>query len=384
MGRPLIYLDYAATTPVDDKVLEAMIPYFCDIFSNPSSKHSCGRKAAEAVEKSRNVMVDLLGASSPSEIVFTSGASEANNLAIKGFAECFEEPKHFITTSIEHKATLNAMADLNEWDHRVTIVPPGVDGVVDPQDILDAITDDTVMVSCMLVNNEIGTIQPIDDIGDICHARGICFHTDATQGFGKLNVKVGRNIDMLSLSAHKFYGPKGVGLLYVTKNLGEKLKCQISGGSQENGLRAGTLNVPGIVGMAMAASLACSRMANEWTRLKGLEELFLGLIRKTIPMAYLQGSYTAKVPWINNICFYNADAGTIRDHLGEREICVSRTSACSESGDASHVLKAIGTDEVLQAGAVRFSFGSRTTEEKIRSAAASLRDVVSDIRKGKV
>lgn len=377
----MIYLDYAATTPVDERVLEAMIPYFCEVFSNPSSKHSCGRRAAKAVASSRKMMADLLGADSPDEIVFTAGASEANNLAIKGLAECFDEPKHFITTSIEHKAALNAMQDLKEWEHRVTVVSPGRDGIVDPQDIADAIADDTVMVSCMLVNNEIGTIQPIDDIGDLCKEHGIVFHTDATQGFGKLPLRVGRNIDMLSLSAHKFYGPKGVGALYVGNNLGLTLKCQISGGSQEMGLRAGTLNVPGIVGMAEAAMLACGNMAPEWDRLKRLESLFLGAIRKGIPMSYLQGNPERKVPWINNICFYGADAGQIRDELGLREICVSRTSACSKSGAKSHVLEAIGTTDALQAGAVRVSFGSRTTDERVQIAADALCEVVAGIRK---
>jgi cysteine desulfurase len=378
MKRGLIYLDYAATTPVDQRVLDAMYPYFCEVFSNPSSKHTCGRKAAKAVEDSRKMMADLLGARSPSEIVFTSGASEANNLAIKGFAERFEDPRHFITTSIEHKAALKAMSDLEEWGHRITVVQPGPDGVVNPRDILEAISDDTVLVSCMLVNNEIGTIQPIDDIADICHAHGIAFHCDATQGFGKLPVRVGSNIDMLSLSAHKFYGPKGVGALYVADEM--DIKCQISGGSQENGRRSGTLNVPGIVGMAEAAKISCGRMAEEWDRLKGLEQIFLGLVRKTIPMAYLQGNADYKVPWINNICFNGADAGRIRDALGRREICVSRTSACAKSGAKSHVLEAIGTNEALVSGAVRFSFGSRTTEKKIRTAAAELRDVVAKLR----
>jgi len=378
MERGLIYLDYAATTPVDDRVLEAMIPYFCDIFSNPSSKHTCGKKAAQAVTESRRMIAELLGARMPSEIIFTSGASEANNLAIKGLAEHFEEPRHFITTSIEHKAALNAIRDLQEWGHRVTVVQPGPDGIVNPSDISDAIEDDTVLVSCMLVNNEIGTIQPVDDIGDICHARGVAFHCDATQGFGKLPIRVGNNIDMLSISAHKFYGPKGVGALYVADEV--SLKCQISGGSQENGLRSGTLNVPGIVGMAMAAKLACSEMRANYDKLKEFETLFLGLVRKSIPMAYLQGNYDYKVPWINNICFYGADAGRIRDELGKREICVSRTSACAKSGDKSHVLESIGTHEALQAGAIRFSFGSRTTEEKLKIAASELRDIVAKIR----
>lgn len=378
MNRGLIYLDYAATTPVDDRVLEAMIPYFCDIFSNPSSKHTCGKKAAVAVQESRRMIAELMGARSPSEIVFTSGASEANNLAIKGFAERFDDPKHFITTAIEHKAALNAITDLRDWGHRVTVVQPNRDGIVDPSDIMNAIEDDTVLVSCMLVNNEIGTVQPVDDIGDICQSRGIAFHCDATQGFGKLPVRVGNNIDMLSISAHKFYGPKGIGALYVADEI--NLKCQISGGSQENGLRSGTLNVPGIVGMAMAAKVACSEMKANYQKLKGFENYLLDNIRRTIPMSYLQGSYENKVPWINNICFANADAGRIRDELGKREICVSRTSACSKSGDKSHVLDAIGTHDALQPGAIRFSFGSRTTEEKLRIAVTELRDIVAKIR----
>lgn len=374
----MIYLDYAATTPVDSRVVEAMNPYHCEIFSNPSSKHSCGRKAAQAVDSSRAQIADLLGARSPADIIFTAGASEANNLAVKGLAECYEEPKHFVTTTFEHKALLNAMRNVEEWDHRVTYVSPGPDGIVNPQDIADAIEDDTVMVSVMLVNNEIGTIQPVDDIADICHERGVLFHTDATQGFGKLPIRVGTNIDMLSLSAHKFYGPKGVGALYVASDL--PLKCQISGGSQENGLRAGTLNVPGIVGMAEAARISCGRMGEEYQRLKNLEEIFLGKIRQGIPMSYLQGAYSAKVPWINNICFHNADSARIRDELGKMEICVSRTSACAKSNDMSHVLEAIGTRGDLATGAVRFSFGSRSNEEKIRTAANATQEIVAKLR----
>lgn len=374
----MIYLDYAATTPVDDRALEAMIPYFCEVFSNPSSKHSCGRKAAKAVEDSRKTLAGLLGASSPSEIVFTAGASEANNLAIKGLAECYEEPKHFIVSSFEHKCALNAMKCIQEWGHQVTFIAPKHDGVIDPRDVADAIRDNTVLCSVMLVNNEIGTIQPIDDIADICHARGVLFHTDATQGFGKLPVRVS-NIDMLSLSAHKFYGPKGIGALYVSSEI--PLRCQVSGGSQENGLRAGTLNVPGIVGMAKAAQVSCARMDEYYKKMRHFEELFLGLIRNNIPMVYLQGSEQSKVPWICNICFYDADAGRIRDMLGEREICVSRSSACAKDTDqASHVLEAIGTDAALLGGAVRFSFGARTTDERIRTAAHATAEIVAKLR----
>jgi len=374
----MIYLDYAATTPVDPRVLEAMVPYFCEIFSNPSSKHSCGRKATEAVDRSRRSIADLLGVGDPSEIIFTSGASEANNLAIKGLAECFDEPRHFITSSFEHKATLNAMKSLEVWGHRVTYVSPGRDGVVNPQSVIDAMRSDTVLVSIMLVNNEIGTIQPVDDIADICHERSVAFHTDATQGFGKLPIRVGTNIDMLSISAHKFYGPKGVGVLYATKNM--PIKCQISGGSQEKGLRAGTLNVPGIVGMAEAAILACRSMRDEYKRLKVIGDLFLDIVRTNIPMSYLQGNSEMKVPWINNVCFYGASAERIQDELGKREICVARSSACSKSKDPSHVLEAIGTNESLLSGAIRFSFGSRSTKERAKRAAAALIEVVAEIR----
>lgn len=374
----LIYLDYAATTPVDERVLEAMVPYFCDIFSNPSSKHSCGRKAAKAVENSRAMLAGLLGASSPSEVIFTAGASEANNLAIKGLAECYDDPKHFIVSSFEHKCALNAMKCIQGWGHGVSFVSPKPDGVIDPQDIADAIRPDTVLCSVMLVNNEIGTIQPVDDIADLCHARGVLFHTDATQGFGKLPIRVGQNIDMLSLSAHKFYGPKGIGALYVDGEI--PLRCQIAGGSQENGLRAGTLNVPGIVGMAKAAQISCARMREYYEKMKHFEDLFLGLIRESVPMAYLQGNPAAKVPWISNICFYNADAGRVRDMLGEREICVSRSSACAKGDGASHVLEAIGTDEALLSGAVRFSFGARTTDERIHTAAKATAEIVAKLR----
>jgi len=378
MKRGLIYLDYAATTPVDDLVLEAMIPYFCDIFSNPSSKHACGRKAASAVEIARKTLADLMGARDPSSVVFTSGASESNNLAIKGYAENFEEPRHFVTTALEHKATLQAIEDLEEWGHTVSIVKPGRNGIVNPRDILDAVTKDTVMVSCMLVNNEIGTIQPVDDISDLCRERGIVFHCDATQGFGKMPVRVS-GIDMMSISAHKFYGPKGVGALYVSPDI--DVQCQISGGSQEMGKRSGTLNVPGIVGMSEAAKISCGRMASEWDRLTEISSMFKGFIDRSIPMSYVQGESSQKVPWIVNVCFAGADAGMIRDRLGEKEICVSRTSACAKSGAKSHVLEAIGTSEQISSGAVRFSFGSRTTKVKAQIAAKELAEAVALTRK---
>jgi cysteine desulfurase len=378
MGRGLIYLDYAATTPVDDSVLEAMKPYFCEIFANPSSKHKCGRSAEKAVAESREILASAIGASSPSEIIFTSGASESNNLAIKGYAELFDEPRHFITTSFEHKAALQAFENLGEWGHRISLVSPGRSGVVDPAEFEALIEPDTALVSCMLVNNEVGTIQPIDDIADMCKSRGIAFHCDATQAFGKMPVSCGSNIDFISISAHKFYGPKGIGALYARN--GSEIKCQISGGSQENGHRSGTLNVPGIVGMAKATEVGIERMGSEWDRLSRLSDIFLDRIKSGIPMHYIQGDLAKKVPWINNICFAGVDSGKARDELGAREICVSRTSACSKSGGKSHVLDAMGTIEEFSEGALRFSFGSRTTEMKVMTAAAEVKHVITELR----
>lgn len=373
----MIYLDYAATTPTDEEVLEAMLPFFSKFFGNPSSKHACGREAAKAVRHARAAMAELIDCQ-PEEIIFTGGASEANNLAIKGVAECHDDPKHFITSSFEHKATLQAMKKVEEWGHKVTFIDPQEDGIVNPQDIEDAITEDTVLCSIMHVNNEIGTIQPIEDIGDICRNHDILFHTDATQSFGKMPIDI-HNIDFLSLSAHKFYGPKGIGALYISEDA--KITCQTDGGSQEGGRRAGTQNVPGIVGLAEAAKKSYAEMQENWDRMRGLELAFMRELRATTPMVFLQGNPGFKVPWISNVCFYEADGEAVRDGLGERGYCVSRTSACATSGATSHVLEAIGTRKDLVNDAIRFSFGRYTTEEDVISAAKEASKVVAEVRK---
>jgi cysteine desulfurase len=375
----MIYLDYAATTPTDEEVLRAMMPFFTRIFGNPSSKHPCGEDASRAVKRARGILSALIGCK-PKEIVFTGGASEANNLAIKGVAECYDDPKHFITSSFEHKATLQAMKKVEGWGHKVTFVDPQKDGIINPKSIEDAITQDTVLCSIMHVNNEIGTIQPIDDIADICRNNDILFHTDATQSFGKMPIDI-HGIDFMSLSAHKLYGPKGIGALYVSEDA--HLTCQIDGGSQEGGLRAGTQNVPGIVGLAEAAKIAFSEMRENWEKQKELESAFIKQVFNTIPMSYIQGNQEFKVPWITNICFYEANGEKIRDLLGDRGYCVSRTSACALSNAASHVLEAIKTRPELMDGAIRFSFGRPTTNQQVIDAAKETACIVEGLREGK-
>lgn len=374
----MIYLDYAATTPVDERVLEAMTPYFCEVFANPSSKHTCGRRAARAVKTARQDVANLIGAN-PKEIIFTGGASEATNLAIKGIADQYDEPMHFITSSFEHKATLSALDDLEKLGHEVTLVAPGPDGVVPVEAIEAALQDNTVLISLIHVNNEIGTIQPIEEVGDLAREHEILFHVDATQSFGKIPIDVEETgIDMLSLSAHKVYGPKGVGALYLNEGL--PVQSQISGGSQEGGIRAGTLNVPGIVGLGTAARIAGDEMEEEWNRLENLELSFLQLVQDRIGDVYLQGAHDSKVPWITNICFDGLDGGALRDALGEAGICVSRSSACSKSNDASHVLEAIKCPKELSDCAIRFSFGRKTTPERIQEALDTLEEVVMEMR----
>lgn len=372
------YLDYAATTPVDPRVFDKMAPYFTELFANPSSAHPCAKAARDAVKASRKKMTSLMGADDPDEIIFTSGASESNNLAIKGVAECYDEPVHFITSSFEHKAALNAATQLKEWGHSVTLIRPNEGGVVSVSDVESAIRPNTVLCSIMHVNNEIGTIQPIDDIARICKKNGVLFHTDATQSFGKMPVRATGDIDMISISAHKFYGPKGIGLLYCAKDV--PIVCQISGGSQENGMRAGTTNVPGIVGIAEAAQMACGSMREEYERLSELQDAFVDVVKNEIPMAYMQGDPTQKVPWICNIAFYGVEGAKVRDMLGERDFCVSRSSACAKMGTRSHVLDAIGAHDDLATAAVRFSFGRFTKKQDVVDAAKETACIVTEIR----
>ncbi len=373
----MLYLDYAATTPVDPRVLEEMTPYFCEVYGNPSSRHAMGEKAQAAVEEARKTIANQINAK-PSEVIFTGGACEANNLCIKGIAECYEEAVHFITSSIEHKSMLAAMKDLEEWGHKVTYVKPDAYGVIDPEDIKRAIQPDTILCSIMHVNNEIGTIQPIHDIADACHEQGVIFHTDATQSFGKMPLDIADGLDLVSASAHKIYGPKGTGFLYCNSEI--PLKCQISGGSQENGARAGTINVPGVVGFAKATKIACGKLEEEYERLEELEGVFLNEIYQNVPLTYLQGDEDYKVPWICNLCFYDVDGEQLRQALSDEGICISRSSACAKSGAASHVLDGMGTRDDLSSGALRISFGRNTTKDDVIRCARAIAHYVDQLR----
>jgi len=378
----MIYLDYAATTPVDTEVLNEMLPFFTEHFGNPSSAHPCGQRSAKAVEEARQTISSAIGCSR-AELVFTGGASEANNLAIKGIAEFYEDRKHFITSSFEHKAALNAMKKLREWGHEVTFIDPQPDGVINPRDVEEAMRPgETVLCSIMHVNNEIGTIQPIDDIGEICHHYGALFHTDATQSFCKIPLSCNENFDMVSFSAHKFHGPKGVGGLYVHEDI--ELTCQIDGGSQESGVRAGTSNVPGIVGMAAAAKKLHPNIEQNFRKLEHLERIFLESVKRSIPMSYVQGNSRMKVPWIQNVCFYEVDGGALREHLGKAGVCVSRSSACATSGEASHVLESIGLRKDMMPGAIRFSFGPETAEDEVLEAVDITAQLVRRLRSGAI
>lgn len=376
----MIYLDYAATTPVDERVVEAMLPYFSEVFANPSSKHTCGRRAASAVRRARQQVANTIGAD-PEEIVFTGGASEATNLAIKGIACQYEEPMHFIASSFEHKATINALKALEEEGHEVTFIRPDKGGVILVEDVKAAMKENTVMISLIHVNNEIGTIQPIEEVGQLAQDNDIIFHVDATQSFGKIPIDVEEmGIDMLSLSGHKVYGPKGVGALYLQKTI--PLECQISGGSQEGGLRAGTLNVPGIVGLGEAADIAQREMKSEWERLEELELAFLQLVQDRVGYIHLQGDHSAKVPWITNLCFEGVDGESLRDALCASDICVSRSSACSKSKADSHVLEAIECPTELRGCAIRFSIGRKTNYDRLKKAVVVLEELVHRMRSG--
>src|SRR5438105_2347814 len=344
-----IYMDNHATTPVDPRVLEAMLPFFGEKFGNAASRnHSFGWSAEEAVENARAQIARLVNAN-PKEIIFTSGATESNNLAIKGVAEMYREKgNHIITQVIEHKAVLDTCKRLEKYGYEVTYLPVAKDGRIDLDDLRRAITPKTILISIMYANNEIGVIQPIQEIGKIAKEKGILFHTDGVQALGKIPVDVQRdNIDMISLTAHKLYGPKGCGALYVRRrNPRVQLSAQIDGGGHERGMRSGTLNVPGIVGFGKAAELCKQEMATESMRLAALRDRLNRKLHDGLDEIYIKGSIEHRLPHKLNISFAYVEGESLL--MGINDVAVSSGSACtSASLEPSYVLKALGAGDDL-------------------------------------
>jgi len=371
-----IYLDNSATTPLAEEVIAAMEPYYAVEYGNGSSLHRFGRRARAAIEEARASLAETIGAE-PSEIVFTSGATEADNLAIKGLAFAHPEKRHIITSRIEHHAVLHACRWLEGRGYEVTYLDVDRNGRVDPEAVRGSIRDDTLLVSIMAGNNEIGTIEPIGEIGEICKERGVPFHTDAVQAYGKIDIPTGA-VDLLSISAHKLNGPKGVGFLYV--RTGIRLSPLLSGGGHERGLRSGTENVPGIVGLAAAARLAFSERGTVVPRLRGFRErLIEGVMR--IPGVRLNGDRTESLPHIANFSFAGIEGESLVMRLDERGIATSTGSACSSpSLEPSHVLVAIRVPLSMAHGSLRISTGRQTTEEEIERFLAVIPEVVEELR----
>ena len=377
-----IYLDYNATTPVDARVLEAMTPYLTGEFGNAASKsHAFGWRAEAAVETAREQVAALLGAA-PREIVWTSCATESNNLAIKGAAEMYRQKgRHIITCLTEHRAVLDPCRRLAGAGWDVTFLGVDEHGRLDPRQVAEAITDETVLVSVMAGNNEIGTIHPVAEIGQVCKARGVLFHCDATQAAGKIAIDVdAMGIDLLSASGHKTYGPKGVGCLYVRRRSPRvRLTCQMDGGGHERGLRSGTLNVPGIVGFGAAAEICRSEMHAEAARLTELRDRLHAGIADRLEEVHLNGHRTERLPNTLNLSFAYVEGEALMMRL--KNLAVSSGSACtSESRDPSHVLTALGVPEDLVNSSLRFSLGRPTTREEIDFAVEEIERAVGELR----
>ena len=376
-----IYMDNHATTPVDPRVLEAMLPYFTEKFGNAASRnHAFGWESEAAVDNTREQIAKLIGASSPREVVFTSGATESDNLAIKGIAEAYKQKGNQIITCVtEHKAVLDSCKVLDKHGYQITYLAVDRDGLVDLDRLHKAITDKTILISVMAANNEIGTLQPVKDIGRIAKARGILFHTDATQAVGKVPINVDEmGIDLLSLTAHKMYGPKGIGALYVRSNAPRvKLTPIIDGGGHERGMRSGTLNVPGIVGLGEACEIARKEMRAEGERLTALRERLKNGILNQLDEIYVNGHATKRLPGNMNISFAYVEGESLL--MGLKEIAVSTGSACtSASLEPSYVLRAIGVEEELAHTSIRFGLGRFNTDEEVDY---TIQRVVEEVRR---
>lgn len=370
--RP-IYLDYQSTTPCDPRVLETMIPYFTEEFGNPHSRsHAYGWRAEEAVESARAQVAAIIHAD-PREVIFTSGATESNNLALKGVAYFYKAQKdHIVTCVTEHKCVLDSCRHLEQMGFKITYLPVEKNGIIDLKRLRDAITDRTSLVSIMAVNNEIGVIQPLAEIGKICRDKGVFFHTDAAQAVGKIPIDVeAMNIDLLSLSSHKIYGPKGVGALYVRRKPRIRLVSLIDGGGQERGMRSGTLSTPLCVGLGKACAIAATEMVTENLTLTALRNRFYQKITSELEEVYVNGDFDKRIPGNLNISFAHVEGEGLM--MGIKDLAVSSGSACtSASLEPSYVLRALGVEVEMAHTSLRIGFGRFTTEEEIDSAAEKI------------
>ncbi|TKJ45456.1 cysteine desulfurase NifS [Candidatus Aerophobetes bacterium Ae_b3b] len=375
-----IYLDHNATTPLHPEVLEAMLPYYKEAFGNPSTIYSFGQETRKATDEARETVANLIGAS-PEEIIFTSGGTEADNLALKGVTAALEKKgKHIVASSIEHHAVLSTLKYLEKRGYKVSFLPVDEHGWLDPGEVEEAITSQTVLISVMHANNEVGTIEPISEIGEIAQKAGIYLHTDAVQTIGKIKVNVDDlKVDLLSLSAHKFYGPKGVGALYVRK--GTRIYPLLHGGYQERRRRAGTENVAGIVGLGKAAEIAPKEMVQQSRRESNLRDRLEKMIRENINHCQLNGHPTQRLPNTLNISFEFIEGESLILNLDLKGIAASTGSACtSGSLESSHVLMAMGVAPEIAQGSIRFSLGRDNRKEDIDYTVENLVEIVTRLR----
>jgi len=377
-----IYLDNHATTRMDPRVLDAMLPYFTEFFGNAASRnHEFGWVAEQAVDKARKQIADLIGCT-PREIIFTSGATESDNLAIKGVAEMYaEKGNHIITAATEHKAVLDTCKKLEKHGYRVTYLPVKGGGLIDLDMLRESITDKTILVTIMYANNEIGVIQPVAEIGKICRERGVLFHTDGVQAIGKVPVNVNTDhIDIMSITGHKLYGPKGVGALYVRrKNPRVQITAQMDGGGHERGMRSGTLNVPGIVGLGEACAIAQRELPEEIKRMRYLRDKLRAKLEAGIDEVFINGSMEHRLPQNLNMSFLYVEGESLL--MGINDVAVSSGSACTSATlEPSYVLKALGLGDDLAHSSIRFGIGRFNTEEEIDYVADRLIEVVTKLR----
>ncbi len=377
-----IYMDNHATTPMDPRVLAEMMPYFTEKFGNAASRnHAFGWEAEKGVEQGRQRIAALIGATAK-EIIFTSGATESDNLAIKGVAEMYREKgNHIITVATEHKAVLDTCKRLQKHGYEVTYLGVQKDGLIDLDELRRAVTDKTILVSIMAANNEIGVLQPIAEIGKLCRERGVLFHTDATQAVGKIPIDVEKqNLDLVSISAHKMYGPKGIGALYVRrKNPRVQLAAIIDGGGHERGMRSGTLNVPGIVGLGKACEICATEGAEESCRLAGLRNRLRDKIMSELDEVYINGSMEHRLPGNLNLSFAYVEGESLL--MGINDVAVSSGSACTSATlEPSYVLKALGTGDELAHSSIRFGLGRFNTEAEVDYVAARVVETVKRLR----